>query len=174
MKIKLVQFEGPLDLLLHLIEEDKLDITDISLASVTEQFLRHLRGLEFLKPHDLADWLVVAAKLLVIKSRALMPTLPLDEEDVQAADSLAWQLYQYRRYKEAARLLSQLDSARKQGWSRASAATLVERTNFYPDPSVTPAALRDALRFIQKTLEALASVPKKILGEVVTITEKIE
>jgi chromatin segregation and condensation protein Rec8/ScpA/Scc1 (kleisin family) len=67
------QFEGPLDLLLTLIEEQKLNITDIALAQVTEQFLQYVRELEELDPTSLSDFLAIAAKLLVIKSKAILP-----------------------------------------------------------------------------------------------------
>ena len=110
MRIKIAQFEGPLDLLLRLIEEEKLNITEISLAHVTEQFLRYLRSQAYLKPQELADWLVVAAKLLVIKSHVLVPSLELPPEEREEATNLAWQLYQYKLYKEAARILRSFEA----------------------------------------------------------------
>lgn len=172
MKVKIAQFEGPLDLLLQLIEEDKLDITQISLASVTEQFLQHLRSLQDLNPRNLADWLVVAAKLLVIKSKALMPTLELEPEEEESAGSLAWQLYQYRRYKEAARALRQLESRNLQSWGRGRSGTFAQ-ISFFPDPAITESTLRDTMRYLGKTLEELQKLPKQILGEVITISDKI-
>ncbi len=171
MKIKVAQFEGPLDLLLQLIEEQKLEITQISLASVTEQFLEHLRSQTGLKPQELADWLVIAAKLLVIKSKALLPALNLAPEEEQEATDLALQLYQYKRYKEAARYLAGLDSKRRQGFCRH--AGFAEKITFYPDSRITPALLHSAMRYLAKTLEEIASLPKQILEEVVSISEKI-
>jgi segregation and condensation protein A len=100
-------FEGPLDLLLHLIEKDELDITRVSLALVTDQYLEYIRQAEHINPDNLAEFLVVAAKLLLIKSRALLPKPPLsateDEEDV--GDELARQLIEYKRLKELAEQL---------------------------------------------------------------------
>lgn len=171
MRIKIEQFEGPLDLLLRLIEEQKLEITQISLASVTEQFLEYLRSQINIRPQEMADWLVIAAKLLVIKSRALLPALKLPEEEEETS-SLAWQLYQYKCYKEAAKYLSRLDSKRKQGWGRHT--TFVEKITFFPDPSVNSAVLRSAMRYLAKTLEEIMQLPKQILEEVITIAEKIE
>ncbi len=172
MRVRLQQFEGPLDLLLQLIEEQKLEITQISLATVTEQFLLYMRQQTGLKPQDLADWLVVAAKLLVIKSKALLPALDLGGEEEEDATNLAWQLYQYKRYKEAAKYLSRLDNRRRQGWGRH--AMLVDKITFYPDPSLTTATLHQAMRYLAKSLEEILKLPKKILEEVVTISEKIE
>ncbi|OGE84315.1 MAG: hypothetical protein A2846_02720 [Candidatus Doudnabacteria bacterium RIFCSPHIGHO2_01_FULL_49_9] len=172
MKIKTEKFEGPLDLLLKLIEEQKLDITEITLATVTEQFLAYIRSENALKPKDLADWLVVAAKLLVIKSRVLIPHLELSEEEQQDATDLAWQLYQYKCYKEAAKYLKTMESRRLQSWGRE--AVFTEKISFYPDPGAGTAALSSAMKFLAKTLEEIVTLPKKILEEVVTISEKIE
>ncbi len=172
MKIKVQQFEGPLDLLLQLIEENKLEIKQISLAAVTEQFLQYMRSQTTLSPQELADWLVIAAKLLVIKSKALLPTLALSQEDEQDATSLAWQLYQYKRFKEAAKYLIKLDNRRRQGFSRHT--LFVEKISFYPDPSLTTSALRDTMRYLARLLEDIISLPKKVLEEVITISEKIE
>ena len=172
MKVKLEKFEGPLDLLLQLIEEQKLNITEISLAHVTEQFLQYIRTPNLLKPAELADWLVVAAKLLVIKSRVLVPTLELNVEEEQDATNLAWQLYQYKCYKEIARHLKGLDAQNLQSWGRHTA--FEEKISFYPDPAASLPALNAAMKYLAKTLEEIISIPKKVLEEVVTITEKID
>jgi segregation and condensation protein A len=171
VRIKISQFEGPLDLLLQLIEEQKLEITQVSLAAVTEQFLEYLRTQTLLRPQEFADWLVIAAKLLVIKSRALLPALKFEEEEEQEATNLAWQLYQYKCYREAAKFLGHLDARRRQGWSRPNA--WIEKIAFYPDPRVSPSALRDVMRYLAKTLEEISRLPRQVLEEVVTITEKI-
>src|SRR5512139_4156561 len=83
-QVKLPVFEGPLDLLLYLIEREELDITAVSLAAVTEQYLAYLGLLENLVVDQIADFLVIAARLILIKSQALLPRPPdLEaEEDV--------------------------------------------------------------------------------------------
>ncbi len=172
MKIKTEKFEGPLDMLLQLIEEQKLDITEISLAAVTEQFLAYIRSENTLKPKDMADWLIVAAKLLVIKSRVLVPHLELTEEEEQDATNLAWQLYQYKCYKEVAKHLKTVQNRQLQSWGRE--AVFAEKISFYPDPAASVPALAGAMKYLAKTLEEIVSLPKKILEEVVTISEKIE
>jgi len=172
MKVKIHQFEGPLDLLLKLIEDQKLEITQISLAQVTEQFLQYLRTQTDLVPKELADWLAVAAKLLVIKSKALLPALKLPEDEEQDAGSLAWQLYYYKCYREAAKAMRILEQRNQQGWGRHT--TFVEKITFYPDPVVNTLTLQGAMNYLAKTLQEFTKLPKKILEEVVTITEKIE
>ncbi len=105
-KITIPTFSGPLDLLLHLIERNELDITAISLATVADQYLQQIDKLKENNVEDLMDFLVIGARLLVIKSRALLPQLPPelagenDEED--PAETLARQLRLYRRFKLAA------------------------------------------------------------------------
>src|SRR3989344_8534040 len=116
--IKIEQFEGPLDLLLNLIEEQKLDITTVSLAKVTEQFLNYVKGLQEKDPTHLASFLVIAAKLLVIKSKALLPNLEIDMELEEEAADLTVQLLLYKKFKEVGRFLKRMDLTRHQTWSR--------------------------------------------------------
>jgi len=171
VKIKIQQFEGPLDLLLKLIEEKKLNITEVSISAVTEQFLAYMRSLTDLRPQELANWLVIASKLLVIKSRALMPLLSIPEEDEEDATDLTWQLYQYKLYKEASKHIDLVQKRKKQSWGRSS--NFLQKITFYPDPKVNLATLRDTMSYLAKSLESIKSVPKKILEEVVTISAKI-
>ncbi len=104
--IDLPEFEGPLDLLLSLIEREELDITRISLAYVTDQYLAYLDLLKEINPDELTDFLVVAAKLILIKSEMLLPRPPpsllADEEEEDLGDELARQLLTYKKFKEAA------------------------------------------------------------------------
>ena len=105
-------YEGPLDLLLELIERAELDITRVSLAQVTDQYLEYLRQISSHDLADLASFLVVAARLLQIKSEALLPRPPTrqpGEED--PGDALARQLIAYRKYKQVAVLLVEREAA---------------------------------------------------------------
>ena len=102
-KIQLPTFSGPLDLLLHLIERSELDITAISLATVADQFLQQVEMMREDRLDHLMDFIVIGAKLLVIKSRALLPQLPSeiseDDEEENPAEALARQLKIYKRFK---------------------------------------------------------------------------
>jgi segregation and condensation protein A len=103
-RIELPAFDGPLDLLLHLIEREELDITAISLARVTEQYLAQLEHLKEERIEDLVDFLVIGARLVLIKSRALLPKSPIattDEDDADPATALLRQLRQYMQFKQA-------------------------------------------------------------------------
>jgi segregation and condensation protein A len=101
--VRLPVYEGPLDLLLELIERAELDITKVALAQVTDQYLAHLRQVTERDLGDLASFLVVAARLLQIKSEALLPRPPEREPgEEDPGDALARQLILYRRFKEVA------------------------------------------------------------------------
>lgn len=108
--IELPAFNGPLDLLLHLIERDELDITVISLARVTEQYLVQVEKLKEERIEDLVDFLVIGARLVLIKSRALLPqspAAPLEGEEEDPAEVLLRQLRLYKQFKSAAKWLQQ-------------------------------------------------------------------
>lgn len=169
---KLHQFEGPLDLLLSLIEERKLDVTQIALAEVTEQFLHYIRHLEFIDPTVLADYLSIAAKLLVIKSKAILPTLEVEPEEEDAGFDLESRLLLYKQFKEAAKYLKKLDNKRKQGFLRW--VTFEERINFYPDPNITAKELHNAVLAVLNSLKELDYLPKAKLKEAISIQKKID
>ena len=104
-QISLPVFSGPLDLLLHLIERQEFDITTISLVKVTQQYLAQIEQLKEDRIENLIDFLVVAARLVQIKSRALLPQTPVfpgDEEEEDPAEALIRQLKAYKRFKQAA------------------------------------------------------------------------
>ena len=104
--LQLNVFEGPLDLLLHLIDSQELDITAVSLVQVTDQYLGHLRSAEEIDATALAEFIAIGSRLLYLKSRALLPQPEVDEEPVDdLGDYLVQRLREYLRYKEAASML---------------------------------------------------------------------
>ncbi len=104
-------YEGPLDLLLQLIEHAELDITKVALAQVTNQYLEHIRSIEENSPEEVSAFLVIAARLLQIKSEVLLPRPPVREEgEEDPGEALARQLRAYKRYKEIALLLGERES----------------------------------------------------------------
>ncbi len=171
MQVKVEQFEGPLDLLLQLIEQQQLDVSTVALASVTEQFLAYVKNLQEKNPINLADFLIIAAKLLVIKSKSLLPNLDLGIEEEESAFDLTAQLLQYKKYKEAAKYLRNLDARRKQSWTRES--EFLDRVTFLPDPEITPVVLAQSLRTLAAELKEIIRLPQQVMKEVVSISEKI-
>lgn len=171
VNIKVDQFEGPLDLLLQLIEEQRLDISTLALAKVTEQFLNYVKALEEKNPLNLADFLVIAAKLLVIKSKSLLPDLDLGVEEEEEAFDLAQQLLLYKKFKETARYLKRLDLKRRQSWIHES--DFSDRITFLPDPETTLSTLTGSLEKLANELKDIVRRPQEVLKEVVSITDKI-
>lgn len=169
---KIQQFEGPLDLLLSLIEQRQLDITQIALAEVTEQFLQYLKNLEKIDPTSLADYLSIAAKLLVIKSKAILPTLELETEEEDAGFDLEAKLLLYKQFKEVGKYLKVLDNKRKQSFTRS--VTFEQKISFYPDPSISTKELHKAIIAVLSGLKELDSLPKAKLKEAISIQEKID
>ena len=104
--LSLPAFEGPLDLLLHLIEREELDVTAVSLLAVTEQYLAHLRAADSIDLGQLADFIGIGARLLLLKSRALLPREPGEEVETSVdnddADSLVAALREYQRFRTLA------------------------------------------------------------------------
>ena len=127
--IDLPVYSGPLDLLLHLIERRELDITAISLAAVADQYLEQIEKLKRNRLDQLMEFLVVAAKLLVIKSRALLPQPPPEmaegDEEEDPAEALARQLREYKRFKTVAIWLSQRELGGFRTYLRVSSFPLV-------------------------------------------------
>jgi segregation and condensation protein A len=171
MQIKVDQFEGPLDLLLQLIEEQQLDVSTLALAKVTEQFLNYVKNLQEKNPINLADFLIIAAKLLVIKSRSLLPNLELGIEEEESAFDLAAQLLIYKKFKEAGKYLKKLDLRRQQSWTRE--VEFSDRVTFLPDPEITTEILAQNLRNIASELKDIVRLPQQTMKEVVSISEKI-
>lgn len=105
-QVKLDTFEGPLDLLLHLIKQYEVDIYDIPVATITEQYMQYIHTLQRLELNIASEYLVMAATLIALKSQMLLPTEPIDEEDEDymedPREELMHRLIEYRRYKEAA------------------------------------------------------------------------
>ncbi len=171
MQIKTEQFEGPLDLLLQLIEDQKLDVSTMALAKVTEQFLNYIKALQEKNPLNLADFLVIAAKLLVIKSRSLLPNLELGIEDEEAAFDLTAQLLNYKKFKEVAKFLKKLDARRWQSWTRD--VDFTDRVTFLPDTDVDVSVLAQTLKTLASELKEITKLPQEVMKEVVSISDKI-
>jgi len=159
-QVRLPVFEGPLDLLLHLIEREELDITTIALTQVTDQYMAYLAQLEQRQVKELADFLVVAAKLLLIKSLALLPRPPvLSPEAEDVGEELVHQLQIYKRFKEIAGFLHQREEQGLHGYVRIAPLPRIE-----PQLDLGDVTLGDLLEAVHEALDAIPAPP---VGEVV-------
>jgi len=167
-QVHLPIFEGPLDLLLQLIEREKLDISVITIAAVTDQFLAYVRQIEEVSPHILADFLVMAARLVWIKSRILLPQPAAGDDEAEEEDpgeALARQLKEYKRFKEAAMLLREIEERGRHTYPRV--APPPELDAHLAEGSIT---LADLLAAAQTALAGLPPPPPTPAGVVVPFT----
>ncbi|MDO8425753.1 MAG: ScpA family protein [bacterium] len=167
--VQLEQFAGPLDLLLQLIEQEELDITTVALATVCEAYLAHLRQMESRAPEDVADFLVIAAKLLYLKSLALLPEA--QAEAVADDTGLAEQLRIYRAFVEAAKGIAERFGEAPQMYP--SARIPVEHPAFLPPPNVSLDALAAAMVRVIQELEPIVRIPKATIGRAISIDDRI-
>lgn len=121
--IKIDEFEGPLDLLLHLVKQSNIDIYDININEITEQYLEYINKWEELNIDIASSYLVMAATLIEIKSKALLPTKDKDngddEEEEVSRDTLINRLVEYQKYKEITKDFKALESKRKDIYTKA-------------------------------------------------------
>ena len=126
-KVTTPVYEGPLDLLLQLIERAELDITKLALAQVTDQYLEHLHNLQERTAEEVSAFLVIASKLIQIKSETLLPRQPVREEgEEDPGEALARQLIVYKRFKEIANFLAEREAAGLRTYIRLASPPKVE------------------------------------------------
>jgi segregation and condensation protein A len=170
-KIKLEKFEGPLDLLLQLIEGQKLQITDVSLAQVTDQYVEYIHAATAINPEEIADFLLVAAKLLYAKSKEILPQAIWDEEEDEI--DLAEQLKIYKEYHDASKLIDKMARKETFTYSRISQIVHKAEAGFYPSENIKMSAMQELFALALKRLEPIIYIPKAIIEKTITITEKI-
>jgi segregation and condensation protein A len=150
-RVQLPVFEGPLDLLLHLIQREELDITRVSLARVTDQYMEYMAALEKLRVDDLADFVVVAARLLLIKSEALLPRppAPVSEEEQDVGDELVRRLLIYKQFKQVAQNLQAWQAQERRSYVRLAPAPHIESRLEHLEPVSLEALLAAARRALE-------------------------
>ncbi len=162
-KVKLEIFEGPLDLLLYLIKKSEIDIAHIPISEITQQYLDYLEMMRLLDLNIAGEFIVMAATLMHIKSRLLLPPEELtpeeEEEDPQAA--LIERLMEYKKFKEAAMQLSQLEARQKDVFTRNS--NEIDKLGSSGGPYFE-ASLFDLITAFSKVLK---EVPKESFYEVI-------
>jgi segregation and condensation protein A len=158
--VNLPVFEGPLGLLLQLIEREKLDISTVSLAQVADQFLARVRDLDEASADVLAGFLSVAARLVWIKSRLLLPQQPRgdDEPEEDPGEALARQLREYKRFKEAADAMRGIEALGRHTYPRVAPPPELER-HLNPDASAFAELLAAAVSAFRAAPPAPAELP---------------
>lgn len=161
-----------MDLLLKLIEQEELDITQVSLSKVADQYIEYIQRIESnFNARELADFLVVATRLLLIKSRMLLPQLELDEEG--SAEELERQLKMYKAFLEATEKIEATIAKRRFIFFREKLPRDL-RGVFMPPRNVDKQVLDRVFREIIGALEIIPKLPEKSVRRLVSIKEKIK
>jgi segregation and condensation protein A len=175
-KVKLEVFEGPLDLLLYLIKQDEIDIYDISLERITSQYLEYLQAFKELNIELAGEFVVMAANLIYLKSRSLLPIDQQPPEEDAAEDDPRWelirQLIEYKKFKEAAAELHLRELDQERIFAREGASALADREPLRLG-EVGIFQLINAFQTVLKRIEARQDV-QEIFGERFSVSEKID
>lgn len=165
-------FEGPLDLLLQLVEREELDISHLSLAKVAEQFLAYVNESTLIPPEELADFLMVAAKLMYLKSKLLLPSL--NDPELEEGPDLETQLREYQRFVAASKEVDRRWKEGSRSFVRQPRPLRQVEVGFVPPAGVTADSLRELMQRVISRLEPLIQLPQASLQRAVTIQEKIQ
>ncbi len=165
-------FSGPLGLLLDLIEKQELEITKVSLAKVAEEYLQSLQVNE-VPAEELADFLLVASRLIYLKSRELIPYLRLDEEE-DSADKLQDQLRLYREYAAAARELEERYLLARMFIRPYVKLKSVQQASFAPATNVTLTGLQELYQLILKRLQPFFALQEASMERTRSVEQRLE
>lgn len=187
--IKLPQFEGPFDLLLFFIERDELDIYDIPIFKITEDFLSYIHQMEVLNIELASEFILVAATLMRIKAKMLLPRKELDEagKEIDPREELVNRLIEYKKFKEATEALRLMEDERQSISKRGNAAHETEEIaaifeTEYEMQSLTMFRLMKAFQHVisrlekekNKVVHTITQPPYTIAGEKMVLLEKVK
>lgn len=165
------EFEGPLDLLLDLIEKSKLHINDVSLATVTDDFIKHVEQLKEYSMGSVAHFILVASTLLLIKSKSLLPTLALSTNEEEDIKDLENRLKLLQRIRE-------LSDHIKSGFGKniifAKSDTRYFEPIFSPEENITKTGVLETLKRVIVSIPIKEIIPQAIVNKVISIEEMIE
>lgn len=168
--IKTDSYEGPFEVLLDLIEARKLLVNDLALASITEEYIQHVRAQEAFPVEETANFIQIAATLLLIKSKSLIPDLALSEDENADVEDLKRRLAAYEKVREATRELARI-------YGRSVMARAGERPPevvFAPARDLSTAALEEAMVRVLAAREAVEELPEARVKPLVTIEEMMD
>jgi len=168
--IKTDAYQGPFELLLDLIETRKLLVNDLALANITEEFIQHVRAQTAFPIEETANFIQIAATLLLIKSKSLIPDLALTDEESADVEDLKRRLEAYEKVREAARELSHI-------FGRAimlPAGERVPEVTFAPSYDLSTSALAEALARVLAAREVVEELPEARVKPLVTIEEMMD
>ena len=170
-QIKTENFEGPLDLLLQMTEDQKLDITRVSLAKIADQYLEYVANAQNITLGHLADFLSIASRLILIKSKALLPLLEFTEEEEAEIKDLEYQLAEYKKFKEASKKMGLLYSCPKESFSREGFSG--RGVFFFPPENINVDDLAKTFSRILGEIPIADKLEEEMVKEILTLEDKI-
>jgi segregation and condensation protein A len=169
--IKTEAFEGPLDLLLSLIEKRKLFINDISLSTVTEEYIEYVNNLPDYSIADQADFIVIASTLILVKSKSLLPTLSITEEEEGSIHDLEDRLKQYQRIKELSLIIKEMYGNKIM---YAKPETKWHESIFRASPYINQQTLHEHLQGVLNSLPTLQKLPQIVVMKIKSLEEAMD
>ena len=177
LEIKIPLFEGPLDLLLHLIRKKEVSIAEVRLSELTASYLEYLEQLQSINLDLAGEFLEIAAMLILIKSRSLLPKSPVEIEDFEEEDPeeiLRRRLLEYQHYKDAAFELSSLDILGRDVFQRPENVELVADTE-EADPEFEDVSVSALLEAFERVMKRMPKISRLVIeAETVRIEDRIE
>ncbi|KND48962.1 MAG: segregation and condensation protein A [Parcubacteria bacterium C7867-005] len=170
-KVKTGVFEGPLDLLLDLVEKRKLFVNDVSLSEVTDDFIKYIESHEKFPIGESAEFIVIASTLMLVKSRSLLPMLELSEEEEASIEDLERRLVIYARVKELSINIKKLFGKNIIFEKTPSKEAVVV---FSPDSKTNQTYLLSALNRVLESLPKKENLPKTVIRKMISLEETIE
>lgn len=169
-KVNIEHFEGPLDLLLQLVEQNELEVSKISLATVADQFVQYMQA-SSVPPEELADFLVIASKLVYLKSQLLLPDFR--DQEMEEGPDLEAQLRQYQMFVAAARQIDSIWKSGQRSFVRNLSVARRREVKFVPPTNVDAQVLLDAMKRVIARLEPIVHLPKVAIRRVISLHERI-
>ena len=169
-QIKTPIFEGPLDTLLTLVEKRKLFINDISLSQVADDFIAYIKNLENFPLGQATDFILIASTLVLIKSKSLLPSLELTEEEEQSIDDLEDRLRQYQKFKALSTHLRERFGIHI---SYLRLPPCEKKIVFLPDKNTTTGGLFEIIQSVLNNLPVKDVAPKAVVQKVISLEDMI-
>ncbi|MET3682375.1 segregation and condensation protein A [Alkalibacillus flavidus] len=178
-KVKIEPFEGPLDLLLHLINQYEIDIYDVPLKEIADQYLDYIHTMQYLQLDIASEYLVMAATLLEIKSQMLLPKQELDVEDEYEEDpqeELIQRLVEYKKYKEASHMLQEKEQASNQVFTRPPMDMTPYQSEYEVKRSdvLSVTDLTEAFQKVLRRKQLMAPMETTIQRQEISIEERMD
>ncbi|MEK7200974.1 MAG: segregation/condensation protein A, partial [Patescibacteria group bacterium] len=169
-KVRVGEFEGPLELVLDLIEKRKMHISDVSLSQVADEFIEYIKSFEEFPIADSADFILVASTLLLIKSKSLLPNLQLTEEEQGSIEDLENRLASYKKYKELTVGIGKMFG----NFLYFAEEKKRVSVGFFPTSDISLLSIKNALLEVLQNMPAkIEELPKVVVEKIISLEEMI-